>query len=201
MSQHYIGILDYGSGNTFSLKQSLHKLGYRSYFVVEPQDFAKASVLMIPGVGAFPEAMECLQRKNLMEGIYHFCQSGKTIIGICLGMQLLAARSFEHQETSGLGLIPGDVMAIDQPPWHIGWNSIQHTNVSTSFLPAESSYYFNHSYQFAASPEFITATVNVGKPITASVQKDNIIGFQFHPEKSQLAGFNLLATLLKVSLC
>ena len=156
------------------------------------------NVLFVPGVGAFPSAMKALTRMNLVQPIISFAKSGKPLVGVCLGMQLLADSSEELGFTTGLGLIPGEVKAISDMDWHIGWNTLD--CIGECSITSESNgqnFYFNHSYEFNAPKEYVVGTARSEKPIVSIVRKDNILGMQFHPEISQITGFKLMRRILE----
>jgi imidazole glycerol phosphate synthase glutamine amidotransferase subunit len=155
-------------------------------------------VLILPGVGAFPTAMEHLTRTGLDEFVKARAEAGQPLIGLCLGMQLLADESVEYQTTPGLRLVPGRVVPLDQAPWHIGWNTIQ--NVSSDPLMESSdgrAVYFNHSYVFDTPAEFHLCTTRLTAPFASGVRRGNVVGLQFHPEKSQDAGREILSSLIE----
>jgi len=198
MSTPIIGLVDYGAGNCASVRRLISKLGYRSRFINKPKDFDSVNVLFIPGVGAFPSAMRQLENMNLVKPIKDFAKNGKPIVGVCLGMQLLAESSDELGFTKGLGLIPGKVIAISDVDWHIGWNSLDCIkNCSISSKSDGQDFYFNHSYEFKASKKYIIGVARSKKPIVSIVRKDNIFGMQFHPEISQITGFKLVRRILE----
>lgn len=193
MSKAIIGILDYGAGNTASVRNTVSTLGFRSQLIDSADSLHAVSLLLIPGVGAFASAMQALNRLQMPEAILAFAQQGQGIIGVCLGMQLLADISYEQGITRGLSLIPGEVRPIAQPRWHIGWNSLETTDPDQWLAPSNGdSFYFNHAYEFCAPSEYLAGVARVGRPIAAMVKKDNVYGFQFHPEKSQQAGLKLM---------
>ncbi|MGH1440847.1 MAG: imidazole glycerol phosphate synthase subunit HisH [Cellvibrionaceae bacterium] len=206
MKKPIVGILDYGIGNALSVKNSVTKLNYRTRLVSKKHEFEKINMLIIPGVGAYPAAMKRLHDYDLVDAVKSYVAGGKGLMGICLGMQLLANHSNEQGFTEGLSLIPGDVQSIDQSSWHIGWNTIDVNELSRfNDQISTSSFYFNHSYHFITEPSYVVATTVVtttpmASPITSIVQKDNVMGVQFHPEKSQLAGLMLLKHSIKESL-
>lgn len=197
MRKIIIGILDYGAGNCASVKSAINKLGFRTRLVKIHDDFKEINLLLIPGVGAFPSAMAAINKLNLVDSINDYARSGKPIIGVCLGMQLLADCSYELGFTRGLGLIPGVVEPLKQIDWHIGWNNLEIiSDVSTFGSLNGSCYYFNHSFEFNAANEYIVGIVRNNFPVVAMVKKDNICGLQFHPEKSQNDGLQLLNELI-----
>lgn len=198
MSKPIIGLVDYGAGNCASVKRLISKLGYRCRLVNKHADFEVVSVLFIPGVGAFPSAMGALTRMNLVKAILDFAKSGKPIVGICLGMQLLADSSEELGYTKGLGLIPGKVKAVSDMDWHIGWNTLECVGECSIISKSDKkNFYYNHSYEFQAPKEYIVGVTRSDKPIVSVVRKDNIFGMQFHPEISQISGFKLVRRVLE----
>ena len=200
MKSQVIGIVNYGVGNLASVRGTLRRIGYRTRVSDNPGDFEAVDLILLPGVGAFPAAREVLARRNLDELIISRANAGTPILGICLGMQLLADSSTEVSLTDGLGLIPGSVCQIEGLKSHTGWNQIQ-TDLTTSHLGdlLNVSVYFNHSFEFRTRPEFVIshAKVSTDQIICAAIQKDNLVGIQFHPEKSQQNGRHLLENILE----
>lgn len=200
-----IGILDYSAGNTTSIRNTVYKLGYRSRLINKAEDIDSVDLLLIPGVGAFPSAMESLSRLDgVIEAIQQAANNGKGIIGVCLGMQLLADLSYEQGSTRGLGLIPGKVLPIRSARWHIGWNSLEAIDYENNTISVcdGGSFYFNHAYEFQAPDEYVIGVARVASssteaPIISAVRKNNIYGFQFHPEKSQIDGLRLMDNVIK----
>ncbi len=198
-----IAIIDYDLGNTASVGRALELLGYRYKITRDAKEISAADCLILPGVGAFNEAMHKLNHYNLIDHL-NTCVVGKQkpIVGICLGMQLLASDSYENGYTIGLGWIPGSVirfredMGVAIP--HVGWNEV-HCQNDPIFkkLPDKPDFYFDHSYHFNVdNKDHVKAIVNYGEPVVAVVQKENIIGLQFHPEKSSKNGLRLLRGIL-----
>jgi len=194
VSKATIGILDYGAGNTASVRNTISKLGFRSRLVNTIAGLNNSSLLLIPGVGAFPSAMNALNNLELVEPIKEFAHKGNGVIGVCLGMQLLADLSYEHGCTKGLELIPGEVRPIVEPSWHIGWNTLEVVEQQRSIVSDSDgdSFYFNHSYEFQAPVEYVAGVARLDRSVVSVVKKNNIYGFQFHPEKSQQAGLKLM---------
>ncbi len=193
MRKQIIGLVNYGAGNCASVKRLISKLGYRSILINKHEDFEKINVLLVPGVGAFPSAMKSLSSMDFIRPILDFADSGKPLIGVCLGMQLLADSSEELGFSKGLGLIPGEVKPLSDLKWQIGWNTLD--SVGDCSITSKSngqSFYFNHSYEFKASAKYIVGFARAEKPIVSVVRKSNIYGMQFHPEISQISGFKLL---------
>jgi imidazole glycerol phosphate synthase glutamine amidotransferase subunit len=173
------------------------QLGYRNRFIKNVDDFIDVTILLIPGVGAFASAMEVLHKLQLVEPIRQFAFNGNPVIGICLGMQLLADASYEHIYTKGLGLVPGEVKAINESAWHVGWNVIEITKVDPILQKSNGEhFYFNHSFAFNNS-QYVIGVARIGQFIIPSiVRKDNIYGFQFHPEISQESGLKLMNSVI-----
>ena len=192
-----IAIIDYELGNTRSVKNALTQLGYRSIISRRKEDLRQAHALILPGVGSFGEAMGNLERLDLLEDLnYLVLELRKPILGICLGMQILADRSEEDSRFRGLGWIEGEVVRLAPPGLrvpHVGWNhlAIHHGEPLFTRNEPESHYYFDHSFHYSCSPEHVAATCVYGTEVVAAVQKDNIFGVQFHPEKSHKSGLKL----------
>ena len=195
-----VGIIDYGVGNLFSLRSSLASVGEACVVSGDPAVIRRADRLILPGVGAFADAAQKLRDSGLFELVLEEARAGKPLMGICLGMQLLFDRSFEYGEHEGLGLIPGEVVPIAEHirpglkiP-HIGWNALTYQNPSGLYdgIPEGSHVYFVHSYYAAGCSDHTTAVTEYGGTLTASVQRDNVVGCQFHPEKSGGVGLRIL---------
>jgi imidazole glycerol-phosphate synthase subunit HisH len=201
-----IGIVDYGMGNLFSVNKALERLGVDSFISDEPERLLDASALIIPGVGSFKDAMFLLKENGLDKTIKKFVSSGKPLLGICLGMQLLFEESEENGVTKGLGLLPGKVvrfpgitpegMAYKVP--HMGWNKLAFHQESPLLegMP-DDHVYFVHSY-FAKLPDkdVLIASADYHVQVPAVVGRGNVYGMQFHPEKSGEAGIQLLRNFL-----
>jgi len=195
-----IGVIDYGVGNLFSLRSSLERIGAQVEITSDPARIRQAEKLILPGVGAFADAAKKLRDSGLDDLIREQAAQGKEILGICLGMQLLFEKSYEFGEHEGLGLLAGSVVPMEgtipaslKIP-HIGWNALHFTRESKllRFIQNEDCVYFVHSFYAADCSDSIIATAEYGKELTAAVQKDNIMGCQFHPEKSGPVGLNIL---------
>ena len=195
-------ILDYGLGNLKSLQTALERAGIATRISAEPEIIKSAEVLFLPGVGAFRDAATALWDSGLAELIIKKSRQGSYIIGICLGMQLLYERSFENGDYQGLGLIPGDVVKLKQMPKipHMGWNSLdlKRADPLLKYIRSGDYVYFVHSYYARSDGEEILATAEYGETIPAIVRRGNVIGFQFHPEKSSDTGVRLLQALKEV---
>lgn len=195
-----IRIIDYGVGNLFSLKSSLRAIGIDADYTGNPAEIRKADKLILPGVGAFRDAREALRSTGLDRVVQEEAGKGKPLMGICLGMQMLFDRSYEYGEYEGLGLIPGEIVPMDGripkdlPIPHIGWNELMMKQPSPLMKnTANGDYvYFVHSYYAETPAEYVIATTDYGVEMTAAVQKDNVYGCQFHPEKSSEVGLSIL---------
>lgn len=199
MKRRTIGIVDYGVGNHMSVWRTLHKLDYRCRVSDQADILSEVDAVVLPGVGAFGAAMAELHRRDLVEFLRTQSRLGKPIIGLCLGMQLLADASREHGLTAGLGLIPGEVVPFDDAErWHIGWNTIEAVGDDAMFRESDGkSMYFNHSYIFDAPREYRACVARTGRPFVVGVRRANLVGLQFHPEKSQSAGQVLLRNVIE----
>ena len=193
-----IGIVDIGICNMGSLRQALHIQGWDVVFVSNPDDLHELTHLFFPGVGAFKTAIQRLHRAKLFTAIRHFAEEGNPIMGICLGMQLLAERGFEGGDTDGLGLIPGFVSRIDAPGMrlpHVGWNNAQQVQIHPLLdgIRDDVDFYFVHRYRFAAAnSDHVLTCTEYGELFPSIIAKENVVGVQFHPEKSQANGLRLL---------
>ena len=195
-----IRIIDYGVGNLFSLRSSLSAIGIDADYTGDLAEIRKADKLILPGVGAFRDAREALRSTGLDRVVQEEAGTGKPLMGICLGMQMLFDRSYEYGEYEGLGLIPGEIVPMegripkDLPIPHIGWNELMLKQPSPLMKnTANGDYvYFVHSYYAETPAEYVVATTDYGVEMTAAVQKDNVFGCQFHPEKSSEVGLSIL---------
>lgn len=195
-----IRIIDYGVGNLFSLRSSLRAIGIDADYTGNPAEIRKADKLILPGVGAFRDAREALRSTGLDRVVQEEAGKRKPLMGICLGMQMLFDRSYEYGEYEGLGLIPGEIVPMegripkDLPIPHIGWNELMLKQPSPLMKnTANGDYvYFVHSYYAETPAEYVIATTDYGVEMTAAVQKDNVYGCQFHPEKSSEVGLSIL---------
>lgn len=192
-----IGIIDYGMGNHASVVHSLQEIGFRVRVSKEPTQLDVADVFVLPGVGAFPAAMDALHKSGFVKYLQEQVQARRPLIGICLGMQLLASTSSEHENTVGLDFIPGEIIPFSDNNVHIGWNTLEcNDNDSLLGLSDGKSFYFNHSFYYRGSPEYEIAIARHPSEFTAAIQRDNVVGLQFHPEKSQFAGKEMLKNLI-----
>ena len=196
-----IAIVDYGVGNLFSLKSSFEAIGEKAVVSGEPQELKAASGIILPGVGAFGDAVDKLRRTGLDRILKEEASAGKPILGICLGMQMLFDRSFEYGEHEGLGLIHGDIVPMQgklpenlKIP-HIGWNRLEFERKDCPLFQyvSDGDYmYFVHSYYADNCSEDLVASTEYGLKITAAVAHGNVYGCQFHPEKSGDKGLSIL---------
>ncbi|WP_066258778.1 imidazole glycerol phosphate synthase subunit HisH [Neobacillus drentensis] len=199
-----IGVVDYGMGNLFSVSKALERLGADYFISANKKDLLQADGLILPGVGSFRDAMERLP----VETIKEFVVTGKPLLGICLGMQLLFEQSEENGPTKGLGLLPGSVRRFPgrttegetyKVP-HMGWNRLEFVNESPLLKNVEEDYvYFVHSYfADATNSDVLLAKADYHEQVSAVVGKDNVMGMQFHPEKSSKLGMALLDNFLQM---
>ncbi|WP_409227134.1 imidazole glycerol phosphate synthase subunit HisH [Gudongella sp. SC589] len=199
-----IVILDYGLGNLRSLQTALEKQGIMTRISSDPQEIASASAIFLPGVGAFRDASNALWDSGLADLLIKKSQEGTYVIGICLGMQLMYDRSFENGEYKGLGLIPGEIVKLEQMPKvpHMGWNNltVEKEDPLTKYTSTGDFVYFVHSYYARSNGEEILAYAEYGEKIPAIVRRGNVIGFQFHPEKSSDVGARLFKALGEIIL-
>lgn len=194
-----ITIVDYGMGNLRSVQKAFEALGQAATIETDSAKIASAERLVLPGVGAFRDAMRELQRLELVQPIHEFLRRDRPFLGICLGMQLLFDVSYEDGEWTGLGVLAGDVVRFpaqaDLKVPHMGWNTLQPRGdvPLLAGVPAEASVYFVHSYYVRPrDEEVIGATTTYGQPFTSVVRRGALMATQFHPEKSQKVGLKLL---------
>ncbi len=196
-----LAIVDYGVGNLFSLKSSLAALATEVVVTSDEKVLKSSDRIILPGVGAFEDAAKKLRATGLDTVIKDLAESGKPLLGICLGMQMLFEKSFEYGEHEGLGLIKGEVRPIEDVipkeykiP-HIGWNALTFkgdTNPLWKYISDGDYVYFVHSYYATDCDESVIAVSEYGAELTAAVAKNNVFGCQFHPEKSGTVGLNIL---------
>ena len=196
-----VAIIDYGVGNLFSLRSSFAAIGEQAEVTGDAARIAQADRVILPGVGAFADAYDKLCESGMDEAVRRAVKSGKPVMGICLGMQLLFERSYEYGEHPGLGLLEGEVVGMEGrlPKGlaipHIGWNAlrIKRPGGVLKYVEEGDCVYFVHSYCMAdVSPEWTTATCTYGQTFTAAIQRGNVMATQFHPEKSGEVGLNML---------
>ena len=199
-----VGIIDYGVGNLFSLCSSFKAIGEAAFVSGDPEELAKADRLVLPGVGAFEDAAKKLHSSGLDAFVRAQAAEGKPLLGICLGMQLLFERSYEYGEHEGLGLLRGSVvpMAGKLPESlkipHMGWNALEVKRGRLLDKMDGQYVYFVHSFYAGGCEDSLSAVTEYGIPITAAVEKGNLFGCQFHPEKSGSAGLHILRRFCEV---
>ncbi len=193
-------IVDYGVGNLFSLKSSFLAIGQDAIVTADPAMLRQADRILLPGVGAFGDAANKLRESGLQQAIIDEAKRGKPLMGICLGMQLLLEKGYEYGEYKGMGLIPGEIRSIAETipaglkiP-HIGWNALHFPKAHPLFryLKEGDFVYFVHSYHGVKCEESVIATAEYGATLTAAVACENVVGCQFHPEKSGEVGLKIL---------
>ena len=195
-----LAIIDYGVGNLFSLKSSIEAIGVESVITSDADIIKQSDHIILPGVGAFGDAIDKLRQTGLDKTVLECAAAGKPLLGICVGMQMLFARDYEYGEHDGLKLIPGevrDIREIIDPSLkvpEIGWNALRLTKESKLYKGvADGSYvYFVHSYSAVKCEPYISALTDYSTDITASVESGNVYGTQFHPEKSGPVGLKIL---------
>tara|TARA_B100000963_G_scaffold359367_1_gene386533 strand:+ start:1230 stop:1841 length:612 start_codon:yes stop_codon:yes gene_type:complete len=203
MRNKRIGIIDYELGNLYSIHQAINFLGFSPSFVKNADDIKNFDSIILPGVGAFNQAMNNIKKLNLNEALIEYSNKGKPLLGICLGMQLLFSYSEEFGMTEGLNLIRGKVIKFKSKiiP-HVGWNEIkiENKNLRNNFHSGD--FYFVHSYfvQPKNMNLVLSTTFYENETFTSSIIKNNILGFQFHPEKSGKLGIKLLKNWLNSKL-
>lgn len=204
-----ITIIDYGVGNLFSLSSSLNYLGLENRISRDPEDLRRADRIILPGVGAYGDAIGKLRASGLAQPLIEEAGKGKPVMGICLGMQLLFEKSYEYGEYEGLGLIPGvmaplkDEIRSDLKVPHMGWNSLKLTEKGRSHplmkYTKEGDYvYFVHSYYGKNCEESLLAVSEYDIPVTAAAANGNVMGTQFHPEKSGETGLRILKAFSEI---
>lgn len=201
-----VGIIDYNMGNLASVYNACHLLDAKASFVKDPDELKKFDKIILPGVGAFGDAMENLNSTGMKEAIWEYSNSGKNMIGICLGMQLLFESSEEFGAHEGLGLIDGKVVKFDKSKMHedtkiphMGWNTIKTKDDHTLFEGLENPYlYFVHSYHAVTADKNVIGTTEYGYEFVSAVHKENIYGFQPHPEKSHDNGLKILKNFMNL---
>ena len=202
-----ISILDYGIGNVRSLHNSLAYNKLNSIITDKEDKVLESQMLIVPGVGSFKGCMDAIKKRNLHKLIYAFAKTGKKLVGICVGMQILFDHGYEFKKTKGLGLIKGEVRRIDYKSKknillpHIGWNSLIVKKKNNIIESSKKSFYFIHSFScIPVDKKVILSTTKYENiEFTSAIQKSNIYGFQFHPEKSSNEGLNLLRKLYEVN--
>ena len=199
-----IGIIDYGVGNLFSLCSSCKAIGQDAFVSGDAAELEKADRLILPGVGAFADAAKKLRSTGMAEFVRNQAFAGKPLLGICLGMQLLFEKSYEYGCHEGLGLLKGQVVPMEGklPPEfkipHMGWNALE-VKGGTLLKGLDGQYvYFVHSFFAENCEDSLSAVTEYGIPITAAVEKGNVFGCQFHPEKSGNVGLSILRKFARI---
>jgi glutamine amidotransferase len=192
-----IGIIDYGMGNLQSVKNALEFIGVEAFIASDIESLSAADKIILPGVGAFKDAIELLRAKKLDTFLEEVKAEGKPLLGICLGMQLLFDSSTEFGEHTGLGLIPGRVIKFEMQDLkipHMGWNTLNIKKEAPLFknLPEEAYVYFVHSYHLETEEDVVSATTTYGFEVQIAAQAGSVYGLQFHPEKSGDVGLQIL---------
>lgn len=202
-----VGIIDYGVGNLFSLQSSFGAVGEEAFVSSDPNALAKADRLILPGVGAFEDAANKLRASGLDSFVLEQAAAGKPLMGICLGMQLLFEESHEYGVHKGLGLLRGQVVGMEgrlpselKIP-HMGWNQLKKTNPQSKLFATVGDgdfVYFVHSFYAQNCEDSLAAVTEYGAEITAAVEKGNVFGCQFHPEKSGNVGLEILRSFCRI---
>lgn len=201
-----ITIIDYQMGNLRSVQKGFERVGHEAQISSDPDVIAAADRLVLPGVGAFPDAMTELEKRNLVEPIKQFVQRGNPFLGICLGLQLLFEVGHEVVKRAGLGIIPGEVVRFELPRGfkvpHMGWNGANFERDCPLLKSLDSGVhvYFVHSYYVAPTDESVIATTtDYHQPFCSMIWKDNVYASQFHPEKSQSDGLQMLKNFAELA--
>lgn len=201
-----VAVIDYGLGNLGSVRRAIAELGSEPVLADKPEQLASADRVILPGVGSFADGMALLRERGWVGALR---ETRKPVLGICLGMQLLASRGTEGGDSEGLDLIPGEVVGLEtlgcelRIP-HVGWNSVAVDDPGRILrgITSGTDFYFVHSYVFRPrEPADVVATTSYGVPVTAVVGRGNVMGTQFHPEKSSKAGFRVLRNFLDAGAC
>jgi glutamine amidotransferase len=199
-----VGIVDYGMGNRRSVEKAFEKVGARPVLTADHDALRAADGVVVPGVGAFPEAMRRLRAAGLDELVRERADAGVPVIGLCLGMQLLFETSVEHEGAEGIGVLPGRIERLDADGLklpHIGWNSVRWTRPSplTEGLPDPAAFYHVHSFAPVADDEDVVLGRGAyGTPFVSFVERGRVFGAQCHPEKSSVEGLRLLGNFVRV---
>jgi len=202
-----VTIVDYGMANLRSVQKAFERVGYAAEITSKPEDIAKAGKVVLPGVGAFQDAIARLRETHLDKAITEHIRRGRPFLGICLGLQLLFTRSHEDGAHEGLNILEGDVVRFPREPGlkvpHMGWNSLRFPRAGCPLfkdLPPDPAVYFVHAYYpQPTNPAVIAAEADYPTPFTAAVWKDNLFATQFHPEKSQHVGLKMLKNFAEMT--
>lgn len=198
-----IAVIDYGMGNLRSVQKAFEYLGMEAIITQDVNVIQKADKVVLPGVGAFQDAMETIKQKGIDKAIYYIVEQKKPLLGICLGMQMFFEKSYEYGEHEGLGLLQGEIKRLPDGVKipHMGWNSLDIKMRSPLFegLPEQPYVYFVHSYHLQTEANIVSATTYYGKEIQIAAQKQNIFALQFHPEKSGDVGLKILQNFGRIS--
>ena len=200
-----IAIVDYQMGNLRSVQKAFEKVGHEAVITSTHQDLLKADKVVLPGVGAFADAIAELHRRELVQPIFELIDAGKPVLGICLGLQLLFEVSYEDGEHEGLGVLAGEVRRFDIPAEykvpHMGWNQAMIRRPAPIFkeVPEGAHFYFVHSYHVIPKDANVVAVeAEYHRPFCAAIWRDNLFATQFHPEKSQRDGLRLLKNFAEI---
>jgi imidazole glycerol-phosphate synthase subunit HisH len=201
-----IAVIDYGMGNLRSVQKALLRVGGDAVITADPSDLARAAKVVLPGVGAFPQAMDRLREAGFVDPLIAVAREGKPLLGICLGLQLFFDVSYEMGEWRGLGILPGKVVRFDfgRSPLrvpHMGWNALKWDRPCPFLagVPQGSHAYFAHSYYgVAADPAIVLTTTDYGSPFASSFWMGSVLATQFHPEKSQSVGLRMLENFARI---
>lgn len=205
-----VAIINYGMGNLNSVRRSFEEIGADAVVANHPSTLYEVDRIVLPGVGSFAEGMAHLNQGGWVSALHDVVNlQNKPLLGICLGMQMLASKGYEGDETEGLGFISGEVKRIDllgcnERIPHMGWNEVRYKTKSVMFdsIPDASDFYFVHSYAFVPThSDNLIATVDYGCELTAVISSHHVFGCQFHPEKSSKAGRQLLRNFMSYSAC
>ncbi|NDC52830.1 MAG: imidazole glycerol phosphate synthase subunit HisH [Planctomycetia bacterium] len=198
-----VAIVDYGSGNLRSVQKACERLGHTAEITADPNRVAEAGRIILPGVGAFGDAMRELRARGLEEPIIAHLRADRPFFGICMGLQLLFETGLEGGRHAGLGVLEGDVVRFDLPAGfkvpHMGWNTVSWSGVDGARLRItdQDHFYFVHAYHARPTdPDVVAATTEYGGPFCSAVRRGRLFATQFHPEKSQAAGLRLLGSFL-----
>lgn len=205
-----VAVIDYGLGNLGSVRRAIAELGAEPHLAAAPEELKRADRVILPGVGSFADGMSLLRKGGWVGAVREEAARGKPVLGICLGMQLLASRGTEGGDNEGLDLIGGEVVALKELGCelrlpHIGWNEVALRNGGSRILDGiagGTDFYFVHSYAFTPrEARHVLATTTYGATIPAVVGRENVAGTQFHPEKSSKAGFRVLHNFIDAGAC